>query len=399
MLKSIAKDAGLGAVTVVPVEGRALWRAFHRLPYGLYKNDPNWVAPLLLERQFHFDKSHNPFFQHAKAAFWLALRGGEPVGRITAQIDALHLAQHHDATGHFGFIEGTDDPAVFAALLGTAEAWLRAEGMRRSVGPVSFAMWDEPGLLVEGFDRPPNVMMGHALPYYEKRIVGQGYAQVQDLLAYEYPLDRPFSEEMQRKIARIKQKHEFRFRPMRMDRKNFASEVALILDIVNDAWVDNWGFVPMTRAELDDMAGVFKFLLPPDAAVIAEFDGEAAGFGLMLPNLNETIKDLGGRLLPFGFAKMLWRLKVSGVRSGRLALMGVRRKWRSSPIGAIIALLIIHNAKVSDFARPGEYAELSWILDSNERVKHLLKAFGATVIKRYRIYEKTLDVGSDVGGH
>ena len=386
------------AVTVVPVEGRALWREFHHLPYGLYKNDPNWVAPLLLERKIHFDKIKNPFFQHAKAAFWIAHRDGIPVGRITAQIDALHLAQHNDATGHFGFIEAIDDPAVFEALLGTAESWLASQGMRRSVGPISFAMWDEPGLLVEGFDRPPNVMMGHALPYYERRITAQGYSQVQYLLAYEYPIHRPHSQDIERIISRARQKHRFRLRPGRMDRKNFPAEIELILDIMNDAWSENWGFVPMTKAEIEDMAVVFKFLLRPDALVIAEYDGEAAGFGMMIPNVNEAIRDLGGRLLPFGFAKMLWRLKVSGVRSGRLALMGVRRKWWTSPIGAIMALLIIEQAKTSDFARPGVHAELSWILDSNERVKRVLAFFGATVIKRYRIYEKALPENSAVGG-
>ncbi|HEY0283095.1 MAG TPA: hypothetical protein VGC27_10785, partial [Rhizomicrobium sp.] len=361
--------------------------------------DPNWIAPLLLERQIHFDRSRNPFFRHAKAAFWLAYRGEVPVGRITAQIDALHLERHHDATGHFGFIEGVDDPAVFEALFGAAEAWLRAEGMRRSVGPISFSMWDEPGLLVEGFDRPPNVLMGHALPYYQRQIAACGYSQVQDLLAYEYPVNQPFSENVQRIIAQAQRKRHFRFRPMRMDRKNFASEIELILDIMNDAWSENWGFVPMTRAEVDDMAALFKFVLRPDAVVIAEYDGEAAGFGMMLPNVNEMIKDLKGRLFPFGFAKLLWRLKVSPLRSGRMALMGVRRKWWSSPVGAIVALLIIQQAKISDFARDGVYAELSWILDSNERVKRVVALFGASVIKRYRIYEKALGGNSDVGGH
>jgi hypothetical protein len=387
LVQTIARTDDL---TVVPVEGRALWKSFHLLPYKLYKDDPNWVAPLLLERKIHFDPKHNPFFQHAKAAFWLALQGGRPVGRITAQIDALHLEQHNDATGHFGFIEGIDDPCVFEALLGAAEGWLKGQGMRRSLGPVSFAMWDEPGLLVEGFDRPPNVLMGHALPYYEGRILGTGYAPVQDLLAYEYPLHRPFDENVQRLIARAQEKHKFSFRPMRMDRKNFPSEIELIRDIMNDAWSTNWGFVPMTSAEIEDIAMLFKFFLPPDAVVIAEYDGEPAGFGMGLPNINETIRDLNGRLLPFGFIKMLWRLKVKGVSSGRLALMGVRRKWWDSPVGAIVALLIVQNARTSDFAKPGVQAELSWILDSNERIKRVLALFGAHITKRYRIYEKAI---------
>lgn len=377
-------------VTIVPVEGRELWRAFHHLPEKLYKNDPHWVAPLLLERKIHFDPKHNPFFQHAKANFWLALRGNEPVGRITAQIDELHLKQQNDATGHFGFIEGTDDKAVFDALLRTSESWLREQGVRRSVGPVSFAMWDEPGLLVDGFDQPPNVLMGHHLPYYERLITGAGYTQVQDLLAYEYPMNKPFSENTLRLIARAQEKHHFRFRPLRMDRKNFPKEIELIRDIMNDAWSENWGFVPMTKAEIDDIAMLFKFFLRPDCVVIAEYEGEVAGFGMMLPNINEAIKGLNGRLLPFGIIKMLWRLKVKGVQSGRMALMGIRRKWWNSPVGAIAALLIVQNAKNSDLASNAVHGELSWILDSNERIKRVLAQFGAHVTKRYRIYEKAL---------
>jgi hypothetical protein len=367
-----------------------MWRAFNHLPYEIYRNDPNWVAPLLLERKIHFDPSHNPFFKHAKVRFWLACRDGKPVGRITSQVDALHIERYNDATGHFGFIEGVDDPAVFEALLRTAETWLRSEGMRRSVGPISFSMWDEPGLLVEGFDTPPNVLMGHALPYYQDRIAEQGYGKVQDLLAYDYKIHQTLSPDLQRLVDRMQEKHPVRFRPMRMDSRNFPSEIALLLDIINDAWADNWGFVPMTQAEIDDMAGIFKFLLPPDAVVIAEIDGEPAGFGLMLPNLNEAIRDLKGRLFPFGIFKMLWRLKVAGVRTGRMPLMGVRRKWRHSPVGAVIAVLIVQHSKVSRFARPGESAELSWILDSNERIKHLLTQFGGTLLKRYRIYEKSI---------
>ena len=367
-----------------------MWRAFHQLPYVLYKDDPNWVAPLLVERKIHFDRSHNPFFQHAKVGFWMAYRDSRPVGRISAQIDSLHLERYNDATGHFGFIEGVDDPAVFLALLRAAEAWLQAHGMRRSVGPISFSMWDEPGLLVEGFDSPPSVLMGHHLPYYQKHIAADGYTKVQDLLAYDYKIHQTLSDDLQRLVDRTRQKYPFRFRPMRMDRANFNSEVSLILDIINDAWADNWGFVPMTQAEIDDMAAIFKFLLPPDAVVIAEVDGEAAGFGLMLPNLNEAIRDIKGHLLPFGIVKMLWRLKVSGVRTGRLPLMGVRRKWRHSPVGAVIAIMIVQQSKTSRFAQRAESAELSWILETNERIKHLLTQFGGTLLKRYRIYEKAL---------
>jgi hypothetical protein len=385
-------------VTIVPVEGRAMWRAFHRLPFRLYKDDPNWVAPLLFERRLHFDKSRNPYFQHAKAAFWLAYRDGVPVGRITTQIDALHLARYNDATGHFGFIEGIDDPLVFEALLGAAESWLRSEGMRQCVGPVSFSMWDEPGLLVEGFDRPPSVFMGHALPYYQHHIAAQGYAQTQDLLAYHYENGIPFPQTMERIVARGQEKHEFKFRSIRMDRKNFRSEVVLLLDILNDAWSDNWGFVAMTAAEVDELIALFKIAVRPEYVVIAEYEGEAAGFALSIPNLNEAIGDLGGRLFPFGLAKLLWRLKVSGIRSGRMPLMGVRRKWQNSQIGAVLAMSIMRRAKMSSLARGIMHGELSWILDSNERMKHMLTLTGATIYKRYRIYEKALSRSSDVRG-
>jgi hypothetical protein len=381
---------GQGEVRVVPVEGKALWRAFHRLPYEIYKDDPNWVAPLLLERRIHFDPAHNPFFQHAKAAFWLAFRDDAPVGRITAQIDALHLKQHNDATGHFGFIEAFDDPEVFKALTGTAERWLASEGMRRVLGPVSFAMWDEPGLLVDGFDRPPNVMMGHARPYYADRIAAAGYTPAQDLLAYGYPPHAPLPDSLQRLVDRARRRNKFVLRPVRTNRKDLATDIALIRDVLNEAWAENWGFVPITQAEVEDIAALFRFALSPDALIIAEMDGETVGVGMMLPNLNEAIRDLNGRLLPFGFLKLVWRLKVRGVHSGRMALMGVRRRWWNSPVGAMLALLIIQEAKASDFGSHYVASELSWILDSNEGIKNMMSALGAKIIKRYRIYEKAL---------
>ena len=377
-------------ITVVPVEGAKLWRAFHHLPYRLYADDPNWVPPLLLERQTHFQANHNAFFQHAKASFWLALKDGEPVGRMTAQIDFLHLEQHHDATGHFGFLEAIDDAEVFAALLAKGEEWLKGEGMTRVFGPVSFNLWDEPGLLVDGFDTPPRVMMGHHLPYYQNRITEQGYTQVQDVLAYERPVHRPFGDTLDRLIEKGRKKHAYVMRPIRMDKKNFPSEIALIRDIINDAWSDNWGFVPITYAEIEEIGTLFKLVLKPDALVIAEYDGEAAGVAMALPNINEFTKDLNGKLFPFGLLKLIWRLKFQGVKSGRLALMGVRRKFRTTPAGAIIALLMIEESMKADLVEKAETAELSWILDSNEPIKRILEAFGCHISKRYRIFEKAL---------
>jgi hypothetical protein len=177
------------SVEIVPVQTKPQWHDFHHLPFAIYRGDPNWVPPLLLERKFHFQPKHNPFFQHAHAAFFLAYRDGVPVGRITAQIDQLHLERYQDATGHFGFIEAVDDPEVFAALLGAAEDWLRGQGMKRAIGPVSFSLWDQPGLLVDGFDTPPYVMMNHHRPYYSGHIAANGYQKAEDLIAYRYGPD------------------------------------------------------------------------------------------------------------------------------------------------------------------------------------------------------------------
>src|SRR5581483_58554 len=200
---SLAGEYRVSQIEVIPVSGKAAWRDFHHLPHALYKNDPQWVAPILLERKFHFDPKHNPFFQHAEAQFWLAYKDGKPVGRITAQIDRLHLERYNDASGHFGFIEATDDPQVFAALLKAAEDWLRDKGMKRVIGPVSFSMWDQPGLLVEGFDTPPSILMGHHLPYYALRILDQGYTKLEDLLAYSYDRTMTVPPAMERIVQRV----------------------------------------------------------------------------------------------------------------------------------------------------------------------------------------------------
>ena len=382
------------AVTVVPVADKGGWKAFHDLPATIYRDDPHWVAPLNLERKFHFDPAHNPYFKHAEAAFWLAYRGATPVGRISAQIDQLHIDRYQDATGHFGSLEAIDDADVFNALLDTAETWLRQKGMRHVAGPMTFSMWQETGLLVDGFDTPPAVLMGHARPYYQTHLAARGYGKVQDLLAYDYRHATEMVPGMARIIARTRANPRFHFRNIRMEKRHFASEIALILDILNDAWSTNWGFIPMTQAEIDDLAGILRLLLTPEAVFIGEYDGEPVAFNLTLPNLNEAIRDLGGRLFPIGAAKLLWRLKVSGVRTARMAMMGVRRKHQNSTAGAGLALTIIQLTRESQFARNVTGAELSWVVDTNERLKHLLSLIDATVYKRYRIYRRDLAAGS-----
>lgn len=377
-------------VAISAVQTRAQWRDFHRLPYKIYERDPNWVPPLLLERQLHFSAKHNPFFQHAKATFWLAYLDGRPVGRISAQIDDLHLARYADASGHFGFIEAVDDADVFTALLSAAELWLRDNGIKRSIGPMSFSIWDQPGLLVEGFDTPPSVMMGHALPYFARHIGSAGYSPLQDLLAYDYPTNTPFPAAAERILARAKRGGSISIRNIRLDKKHVKDEIALILDIMNDAWSDNWGFVPMTAAEAADLGAIFRLLLRPQDVAIASHDGQEAAFALILPNLNEAIRDLGGRLAPLGWAKLLWRLKVRGTTSARMPLMGVRKSLQTSSIGAALALSVIDATRSFHASHGAQKSELSWILDQNKKVKHVIELVDAKPYKRYRIYDKIL---------
>jgi hypothetical protein len=385
----LINSASNPALEIVPVQTPRQWHDFHHVPYAVYRDDPQWVAPLLIERKFHFMPKHNPYFQHAHAAFFLAYKDSIPVGRITAQIDQLHLARYDDATGHFGFIEALDDGQIFSALLNAAENWLRRQGMKRVIGPVSFSLWDQPGLLVEGFDTPPYVMMAHARPYFAGHIVENGYRKAEDLIAYRYG-PRASTALMKRLLARSLRRGDVTLRNIRMDKKHFDEEVTMLLDIINDAWSDNWGFVHMTKAEIDDLAGILKLLLKPGDVAIAEYRGKPAAFAAIFPNLNEAIQDMNGRLLPFNWAKLLWRMKVRRPRTARVPMMGVRKSLQSSPVGAALALSVIQSVRDFNLARGVQDSELSWILERNKRVGHVIEMIGGVPYKRYRIYEKSL---------
>ena len=376
------------SLRIRPVADWGALKQFLKLPARLYAGDPHWVRPLLFERLEHLNPRKNPYFEHAEVAYWLAFRGERPVGRISAQIDRLHLERYGDATGHFGFLEAEDDAEVFAGLFETAEQWLKARGMRRVTGPFTLSINDETGLLIEGFDTPPYLMMGHAPRYYGARVEGQGYRKAKDLIAYAFDVAAPPPPRARRMLARLGKGAGLGFRPIEM--RNFEAELQTIVDIFNDAWSDNWSFVPMTPAEVRHMGKSLKPIVRAEYAWIGEADGEPAAMTVTLPNLNEAIADLGGRLLPLGWAKLLWRLKVRGTRSARMPLMGVRKQYQGTPRGAALALGVIEAVRSWHAAHGAREAELSWVLEDNRPTRDIIEMVGGRPYKTYRIYEKAL---------
>jgi hypothetical protein len=373
---------------IQPVEDRQALKQFLLMPTRLYAHDPNWVQPLLFERLEHLDPQKNPYFEHAEVAYWLALSGEEPVGRISAQVDRLHLERHDDATGHFGFLEAKDDADVFAALFEAAESWLKARGMRRATGPFTLSINDETGLLIDGFETPPYLMMGHVPRYYGARVEEQNYHKVRDLIAYAFDVAAPPPPRARRMFARLSKGARLGFRPIEMRR--FDQELQTIVDIFNDAWSDNWGFVSMTPAEVRHMGKNLKPIVRAEYAWIGEVDGEPAAMTVTLPNLNEAIADLHGRLLPLGWAKLLWRLKVRGTRTARMPLMGVRKKYQGTPRGAALALGVIEAVRSWHAEHGAREAELSWVLEDNRPTRDIIELVGGRPYKTYRLYEKAL---------
>jgi len=375
-----------GAVEIVPVSSKAELERFIRVPMRLNADDANYIAPLILERQESLSPKSNPFFEHADVQFWLAARGGRDVGRISAQIDHLN-PQTAEGVGHFGMIAAEDDADVFAALFRTAEDWLRAKGCKTAMGPVNLSTNEEVGLLVEGADTPPMFMMSHDARHTPGRIEGAGYSRAKDIYAYVCSV----ADDLPGPILRRIRKGPPEGVTLRtLDMKRFAEEVRTLTGILNDAWSGNWGFTPTTEAETKALASTLKLVIDPRLTWFAEVDGEPAGFMVLLPNINEAIADLGGKLLPFGWAKLLWRLKVKGLKTGRVPLMGVKRKFASTLRGQLLPFQLID--AVAQAARKLGYEryELSWILEDNLAMRRICDAGGAKVYKTYRLYEKAL---------
>ena len=377
-----------GAVSVSPVAGKADLAAFIQLPKWLYRGQKGYVAPLDMERSEALTPKTNPYFDHAEVQLFLARRDGKVVGRISAQIDKLHLEKYSDKTGQFGFLDAEDDPAIFNALIEAAENWLRAKGMIRALGPLSFSTNEETGLLIDGFDAEPMLMMPFHLPYNARHIESKGYVKAKDVLSYHLLTADYKARASKRMLERAVTDGNLVVR--NIDMKRFAPEIETVIDIFNDAWSQNWGMVPFTEKEMAAAAKGLKLLIDPKMVVIVEQNGESAGMMVCLPNLLEAARDLDGKLLPFGLPKLLYRLKTNQVRSGRIPLMGIRRKHHSTVLGATLLPLMFEKLRTRLLERRLERLELSWILEDNTAMRRVLEGIGGKVYKTHRIYEKAL---------
>lgn len=359
---------------------------FVDLLWTVYDGDPNWIPMLRRAQLERLDAEKTPFLQYGEAQLFIAERDGRDVGRISAQVNPLHDQKWNESAGFFGHFDCANDSEAATALFEAAESWLRQRGARFSRGPFSFTINDESGCLVEGFDTPPMVAMPHGRTWFPELIEANGYEKVKDLWAYRYPVDAPLGDRRERAWRRIHDHPRVAVRPF--DKRNFQRDVRIAAEIFNEAWIDNWGSVPITAEEADRLAADLAQFADPRLTAFVEIDGEAAAMVISIPNLNECARDIDGRLFPFGWAKVLWRLK-RGPESGRVMLLGVRQKWRTREF-AQLGVMLTAEVHVRGAAQGYQWAELGWVLEDNHLLNHALRRTDAEVYKVYRIFEKAL---------
>ena len=353
----------------------------------IYRDDPRYIRPLDMDLKDRLNPKKNPFFEHADGVVFTAHRGGKCVGRVTAQIDREHLARYKDDVGFFGFLDTIDDPEVARELLARAERWLKNRGIKTVRGPFSLSINEEIGCLVEGFDAPPVLMNPHHRPYQGGLIEQAGYTKAKDVFGWRYEVGEP--------NARVKKAREdIRAMPevtvRHLSRKHVDRDVAMTLDIYNDAWSENWSYVPMSKREADKMAADLKLFLVPEITTLVLIDNEPAAVALALPNVNELISDLGGKLFPLGLPKLLYRLKVEGAKSGRLIILGIKKKFRLQRKYAALSLFLYAEMNEGGRRAGMTWGELGWTLEDNAAVNAGIRMMGAKKYKVYRLYEKSI---------
>jgi len=360
--------------------------AFARLQRILYSGHEGFAAGLDFQLRDQLDPGKNPFFEHAEAELFLALRNGQPVGRISAQIDRLDAEQGRTGLGHFGFLAAADDFAVVEMLLRTAEAWLAKRGVKEITGPFNFSINGESGLLVDGFDERPVIMTPWDPPYLAAHVEKAGYRKAIDLLSYDFAVTGQPIAAARRFLSAPEVAGKVRVR--KADKRRLHEETQLLRDIFNDAWSENWGFVEVTEAEMEAVATELKPILPEDAVAIVEVNGHPDAIALSAPNLHEVTADLDGRLLPFGWVRLGWRLFRGRYRSARVILAGVRKQHQHTAFGAGVALAALETLRENAFPRGIVAAELGWVLETNLATRRMLDLAGARVYKTHRIFEK-----------
>ncbi len=380
-------------IDFTPVTDKRTRREFVDISYRLNASDPNWVAPLRMEAIELVTPGKNPFFEHATVRQVIARENGRAVGRISAHIDHLALAQPAEqgmgpGTGNWGLLEAEDEE-IAHALITHAEEWLRGQGMTRVLAPLSMSVWEEPGQLTKGHDHPPTVMMGHQPARYADWIVSAGYQPAKRLQTYELDITKDFPPLIQRIVAAGEKNARIRIR--KVDKSKFDQEARLILDILNDAWSDNWGFVPFTEKEIEYAGKKFKPIVFEDLIMVAEYDGEPVAFMMTLPDLNEAVAPLKGSLLPFGWAKLLLWLRKPKVRTMRVPLMGVRKRLQSSRMASQLAFMMIETIRREALKHYGATrGEIGWILEDNQGMVAIAEAIDSHVNREYVIYDKAL---------
>jgi GNAT superfamily N-acetyltransferase len=378
----------MGEITIRSVRSRRDLKRFVKLPFRLHRDHPQWVPPLIFERMEFLNRDKNPFFEHAEAEYFLAERDGEPVGRITAQVDSRWDEFQGGSDAMFGFFETTEDPEIAVALLDAASDWARAKGRSRLLGPMDFTTNDEIGILIEGYELRPRILEPWHPPHYRELIETHGFEKAMDVLMWELQFgELKEGERFDPAIHAAAEKalHDEGISIRNMRKSDMTNEVRRFMDIYNEAWGDNWGFVPITDAEVEFQAKNLKQVIDEDWAYMAEKDGEPVGAALTLPDINQVLAKLNGRLLPFGWLKfLLGRRKIDRLR---VFALGVTHDYRHSGVAAGLYLKHLETA-----ARPGAISggDMGWILETNRPMNRAMEGMGGKVVKRYRVYERGL---------
>jgi GNAT superfamily N-acetyltransferase len=378
----------MGSVTIQPVRTRRELKRFVKVPFRVHRDHPQWVAPLIFERMEFLNRDKNPYFEHAEAKYFIAERDGEPVGRITAQVDERWDEFQGGSDAMFGFFETVDDPEVATALMEAATEWARAKGRSRILGPMDFTTNDEVGILIDGYERRPMILEPWHPPYYKDLIEAQGFGKAMDLQMWELQFGdlkegERFDPSIHAAAKKALEDEGIAIRKMR--KRDMESEVRRFMDVYNEAWGSNWGFVPITDAEVRFQAKNLKQVIDEDWALIAEKDGEAVGAALTLPDINQVMAKMNGRLLPFGWLRfLLGKRKIDQLR---VFALGVKHDYRHTGVAAGLYLRHLDTA-----AQPGKIGggEMGWILETNGPMNRAMEGMGGEVVKRYRIYERSL---------